>query len=122
MRGLTAFLAASAVVMSCAKPIAPRDSKTAVVNFANDTGIPEHLASGLLYGVPDAKDQIPVSSAIRCIEYTNARSHNSSKTSATTTRERAVHRFQLQAAVGYGGWLSTRYEARTFEISFFIGL
>lgn len=55
---------ALAVATVPAKPIVARDSKTAVVNFANDTGTPQHLASGLLYGVPDAKNQIPVSNFV----------------------------------------------------------
>lgn len=33
----------------------------AVVNFANNTGAPEHLASGTLYGLPENGNQIPVS-------------------------------------------------------------
>lgn len=36
-----------------------RDSVTAVVNFANNTGAPQHLAAGTLYGLPDAINQIP---------------------------------------------------------------
>jgi hypothetical protein len=36
-----------------------RDGTTAVVNFANNTGSPKHLASGILYGVPDTANQIP---------------------------------------------------------------
>lgn len=36
-----------------------QDQQIAVVNLANKTGAPEHLASGLLYGVPLAQDQIP---------------------------------------------------------------
>jgi hypothetical protein len=32
---------------------------TAVVNLANDTGTPSHLASGFIYGIPDTPDQIP---------------------------------------------------------------
>lgn len=37
-----------------------RDSVTAQVNFANNTGKPQHLASGILYGLPDTPNQIPV--------------------------------------------------------------
>lgn len=37
-----------------------RDSVTAQVNFANNTGKPQHLASGILYGLPDTSNQIPV--------------------------------------------------------------
>lgn len=36
-----------------------RQSGTSVVNLGNDTGTPQHLASGFLYGIPDAPDQIP---------------------------------------------------------------
>ncbi|PKX96013.1 glycoside hydrolase family 39 protein [Aspergillus novofumigatus IBT 16806] len=36
-----------------------RDSVTAQVNFANNTGKPQHLASGILYGLPDTPNQIP---------------------------------------------------------------
>jgi hypothetical protein len=37
-----------------------RDTVTAQVNFANNTGKPQHLASGILYGLPDTANQIPV--------------------------------------------------------------
>lgn len=36
-----------------------RQSTTAVVNFGNNTGTPQHLASGTLYGLPDNTTQIP---------------------------------------------------------------
>jgi hypothetical protein len=36
-----------------------RDTVTAQVNFANNTGKPQHLASGILYGLPDTANQIP---------------------------------------------------------------
>ena len=39
--------------------VRPRDGTTAVVNLANNTGATNHLASGLLYGVPDTPNQIP---------------------------------------------------------------
>lgn len=32
---------------------------TAVVNLNNNTGSPTHLASGILYGIPNTQDQIP---------------------------------------------------------------
>lgn len=38
----------------------------AVVNFANNTGAPEHLASGTLYGLPENGNQIPVSLSLVC--------------------------------------------------------
>lgn len=34
-------------------------SGTAAVNFNDNTGTPEHLASGILYGIPDTQGQIP---------------------------------------------------------------
>lgn len=41
-------------------PLNPRQSTvTAVVNFGNNTGTPQHLASGTLYGLPDVTTQIP---------------------------------------------------------------
>lgn len=58
------FLVVSAALFAWAKPIVSRDTTTAVVDFSNKTGTPENFASGLLYGVPDAKDQIPVSSRL----------------------------------------------------------
>jgi hypothetical protein len=45
-----------------AQPLEGRaDSVTANVNFSNNTGTPKHLASGILYGVPDQQNQIPSS-------------------------------------------------------------
>ncbi len=32
---------------------------TSVVNLGNDTGVPAHLASGFIYGLPDTPNQIP---------------------------------------------------------------
>lgn len=34
-------------------------TNTAFVHLANDTGPPQHLASGVLYGIPDTTGQIP---------------------------------------------------------------
>lgn len=43
-----------------ANPLEVRQSTTtAVVNFGNNTGTPQHLASGTLYGLPDSTTQIP---------------------------------------------------------------
>ena len=39
--------------------LSERDGTTAVVNFSNNTGTPKHLASGILYGLPDTPNQIP---------------------------------------------------------------
>lgn len=45
-----------------AQPLEGRaDTVTASVNFNNNTGTPKHLASGILYGVPDQANQIPSS-------------------------------------------------------------
>lgn len=48
------------VQLASAGPVKTRDTVTAQVNFNNNTGTPQHLASGLLYGVPDTLNQIPV--------------------------------------------------------------
>lgn len=32
---------------------------TSTVNLGNNTGTPAHLASGILYGIPDTPNQIP---------------------------------------------------------------
>lgn len=53
--GYLGLLAATAV----ANPLERRQSTTAVVNFGNNTGTPQHLASGTLYGLPDVVSQIP---------------------------------------------------------------
>jgi len=36
-----------------------RDAVTTVVNLGNQTGVPHHLASGLLYGLPMTQNQLP---------------------------------------------------------------
>lgn len=57
---VTLFIAATSLLGAVAgSPLVPRDSVTAVVNLGNNTGTPGHLASGILYGIPDTKDQIP---------------------------------------------------------------
>ena len=48
------------IQLASAGPVQTRDTVTAQVNFNNNTGTPQHLASGLLYGVPDTLNQIPV--------------------------------------------------------------
>lgn len=48
----------AAVQSTLASAIKARDSTTANVYFNNNTGPPEHLAAGILYGVPDAQGQI----------------------------------------------------------------
>ncbi|EKD13577.1 uncharacterized protein L3040_007220 [Drepanopeziza brunnea f. sp. 'multigermtubi'] len=43
-----------------ANPLASRQvSGTSVVDLGDNTGTPAHLASGILYGIPDTPDQIP---------------------------------------------------------------
>lgn len=67
----TFFLLLSAVITAAAAAAAAnppllqlerrQSTTTAVVNFGNNTGTPQHLASGTLYGLPDATSQIPSS-------------------------------------------------------------
>ncbi|PYH95630.1 glycoside hydrolase [Aspergillus ellipticus CBS 707.79] len=52
-------LATALLGLASASPVRKRDTVTAQVNFSNNTGTPEHLASGILYGVPDTLNQIP---------------------------------------------------------------
>lgn len=42
-----------------ANPLAKRVSGTSTIDLSNNTGKPEHLASGFIYGIPDASNQIP---------------------------------------------------------------
>ena len=42
-----------------ASPLVERATDTAVVNLNNNTGSIGHLASGILYGIPDTPNQIP---------------------------------------------------------------
>jgi hypothetical protein len=43
-----------------ANPLVSRQvSGTSTVNLNNNTGTPKHLASGILYGIPDTLNQIP---------------------------------------------------------------
>ena len=44
-----------------AGPLVQRATDTAVVNLNNNTGATNHLASGILYGIPDTPNQIPSS-------------------------------------------------------------
>jgi hypothetical protein len=53
-----ALLCATSVVGG-PNAIAKRQSGTSVVNLGNNTGTPQHLASGVLYGIPDKANQIP---------------------------------------------------------------
>lgn len=45
--------------LTATNPLSKRVSGTSTVNLGNNTGTPAHLASGILYGIPDAPDQIP---------------------------------------------------------------
>lgn len=36
-----------------------RDGTTSNVNFSENNGSPQHIASGMLYGIPDQPNQIP---------------------------------------------------------------
>ena len=53
-----ALLCATSVV-GMPNAVAKRQSGTSVVNLGNNTGTPQHLASGVLYGIPDTANQIP---------------------------------------------------------------
>ncbi|KAF3404074.1 hypothetical protein DPV78_003089 [Talaromyces pinophilus] len=46
--------------LASASSLQTRDTVTAQVNFNQNTSWPQHLASGLLYGVPDTVNQVPV--------------------------------------------------------------
>lgn len=57
MLGLLPFLVAAG---AAASPLSSTGSKSAsVVNLGNNTGAPNHLGSGVLYGIPDQENQIP---------------------------------------------------------------
>lgn len=57
MYSVSLFLLASYV----AATVLPRQTieGTATVNLSNNTGTPAHLASGILYGIPNTQGQIP---------------------------------------------------------------
>lgn len=58
MQIVFAFGVAFAVVQQSFASILSRDSVTASVNFGDNTGTPQHLASGIPYGVPDQENQV----------------------------------------------------------------
>lgn len=58
MRTTFAVAAGLAAVQPGLATLAARDSVTSNVYFGDNTGTPQHLASGLLYGVPDAPNQV----------------------------------------------------------------
>lgn len=47
------------ITWATASPVVRQVSGTSTVDLNNNTGNPLHLASGVLYGIPDAADQIP---------------------------------------------------------------
>lgn len=53
---LLALLASSSIVLG--SPVKRQDGP-AIVDFSQNTGAPKHLASGILYGLPDDQNQIP---------------------------------------------------------------
>lgn len=57
---LTYLLSCVFFAGALAGPLRQRNTTPAIVNFANDTGTPHQLASGILYGIPDNPDQVPV--------------------------------------------------------------
>ncbi|PMD24212.1 glycoside hydrolase family 39 protein [Hyaloscypha hepaticicola] len=56
MYALLPLLCAAVVAAS---PLEQRDTVTSTVNLGNNTGSPQHLASGFIYGIPDTPNQIP---------------------------------------------------------------
>jgi hypothetical protein len=59
LRSLCLTLLSATAVLGVPGHIAKRQSGTSVVNLGNNTGIPKHYASGILYGIPDTANQIP---------------------------------------------------------------
>lgn len=53
------LLAAAVAAVPQLQPRAQTSANTATVNLANQTGPPEHLAAGFIYGMPDKLHQIP---------------------------------------------------------------
>jgi hypothetical protein len=58
-RNLFLALLSATLVVGGPNAIGKRQSGTSIVNLGNNTGAPEHLASGVLYGTPDTANQIP---------------------------------------------------------------
>lgn len=58
---LTYLISCAFFVGALSGPLKQRGPTPATVDFANDTGTPHQLASGILYGIPNNPDQIPVS-------------------------------------------------------------
>lgn len=59
MQTLLLLSAGLAAIQPALASLDKRDSITANVYFNKNTGAPQHLASGLLYGVPDTQNQVP---------------------------------------------------------------
>lgn len=55
LKFITPFL----VAFATATPLIERATDTSIVQLSNNTGSPTHLASGILYGIPDTPNQIP---------------------------------------------------------------
>ncbi|KAB8542082.1 hypothetical protein FH972_025545 [Carpinus fangiana] len=58
---LITFLSVSSAPLVLSAALGPRQSSdnTATVDLAVNRGTPEHLASGIIYGIPDTPNQIP---------------------------------------------------------------
>lgn len=59
MYTLLSLLSLLCAAVVAASPLEQRDTITSIVNLGNNTGTPQHLASGFIYGIPDHPDQIP---------------------------------------------------------------
>jgi hypothetical protein len=53
------FITLCLAAFATANPLVERATDTSVVQLSNNTGNPMHLASGILYGIPDTPNQIP---------------------------------------------------------------
>ncbi|KAK4569491.1 hypothetical protein LTR86_003254 [Recurvomyces mirabilis] len=59
MPQLSSLALAAFTAVASGAALQPRDIPGPIINFANNTGTPKHLASGILYGLPDNQTQIP---------------------------------------------------------------
>lgn len=101
MRSASAYAFAIAQ-LAFASSVQSIDTITAQVNFDQNTGWPQHLASGLLYGVPDTVNQIPVGfSVLRyCFISDQVFRYNFLRILGTIMNEQEAHRSQPLAAAG----------------------
>jgi hypothetical protein len=104
MRWTLAYAFAFAQLAS-ASSVESRDTVTAQVNFNQNTGWPQHLASGLLYGVPDTVNQIPVGFSPLCSVTVSFHSdqvsrYNFLRILGIIMNEQEAHRSQPLAAAG----------------------